>query len=81
MNARKRDRIPSPSLIDDRSGVIVDYWHMLHSAYPARFMNEMAVSLIGQPTFSSRREEVGIEHLREQCEYLVDVRGFDEWKP
>lgn len=81
VNARKRDRIPSPSLIDDRAGAIVDYWHLLHSAYPARFMNEMAVSLIGKPTFSSRWEEAGIEHLREKCEYLVDVRGLDEWKP
>jgi len=79
VNAGKRDMIPSPSLIDERAGAIVDHWHLLHDAFPVRFMNEMAVSLIGKPTFSSRWEEVGITNLREKCDYLIDVRGFAEW--
>lgn len=81
VNARKRDMIPSPSLIDHRADAIVDTWHLLHSAYPARFMNEMAVSLIGKPTFSTPWEESGIEHLRGKCEYLIDVRGLEAWRP
>jgi hypothetical protein len=47
VNADKRDRIPGPSLIDDRAEAIVAHWRLLHTAYPVRFMNEMAVSLIG----------------------------------
>lgn len=80
VNARKRDMIPSPSLIDDRADAIVENWHLLHGAYPTRFMNEVAVSLIGKPTYSSVWEESGIAHLREKCEYLIDIRGFDEWR-
>ncbi|MEN6517970.1 MAG: HNH endonuclease domain-containing protein [Methanospirillum sp.] len=47
VNAGKRDMIPTPSLIDERIGAIVDHWHLLHEAYPVRLMNEIAVSLIG----------------------------------
>lgn len=81
VNASKRAMIPAPALIDERSEAIVGHWHLLHEAYPVRFMNEIAVSLIGKPTFSTRWEEAGIAHLREKCEYLIDVRGFDEWRP
>ncbi len=79
VNARKRDMIPSPSLIDERAGAIVDHWRLLHDAFPVRFMNEMAVSLTGKPTLSAVWEESGIDHLREKCAYLIDVRGFNEW--
>jgi hypothetical protein len=80
VNQKKGAGIPGPALVEKRADSIVDYWHMLHAAYPVRFMNEMAVSLIGRPTCSSFWEVMGIDHLREKCGYLIDVRGFDEWK-
>lgn len=79
VNAGKRAMIPAPALIDERAEAIVAHWHLLHQAYPVRFVNEISVSLISRPTFSTRWEEVGIAHLRETCDYLIDVRGFDEW--
>ena len=81
VNLKKGAGIPGPALVEKRADAIVDCWHMLHAAYPVRFMNEMAVSLIGRPTCSSLWEEAGIDRLREKCGYLIDVRGFDEWRP
>ena len=79
VNARKRAQIPSPALIEARSGEITRYWTLLDQAYPHRFRQEIAVSLTGGGAGGNHLYRQGIDHLIEKCEYLIDSRGFDEW--
>ena len=46
---------------------------------PHRFRQEIAVSLTGGEAGRNNLYRQGIDHLIEKCEYLIDIRGFDEW--
>jgi hypothetical protein len=80
VNASKSARIHAPALIEARSEVIIENWTILDRAYPHRFRQEIAVSLTGGEAGGNNLYEQGIDHLVEKYEYLIDIRGFDEWK-
>ncbi len=79
MNQLKRDRVPSPDMIEDRSGAIRNYWRVLREDYHDQFDREIERSLVGRK-HGELWEETAIKQLKERCYYLTNVRGVDEWK-
>jgi len=80
VNNKKRDKIPAPDFVDERSDSICRYWDILHNAYQPRFDREASLSLIGTVPIRSDWHEIALENVKAKCEYLIDVRGFDEWR-
>jgi hypothetical protein len=79
VNAKKRDKIPSPAFIDKRSDAIVTYWDSMYEIYPRRFSREINLALIGSPEKMPGWQDMAIERLGEKCDHLIEVRGYDEW--
>jgi hypothetical protein len=75
----ERDRIPSPQFIEKRSDTIVTYWDSMYEVYPKRFYREINLALTGLPEKMPDWQDVALERLRENCDYLIEVRGFEAW--
>ncbi len=78
-NNQKRDKIPSPELIEKQKSLILDYWEILNESQSQRFKKEIQVALLGNNVFNSWKE-TGIKQLQNSCDYLISKRGFEEWK-
>lgn len=79
INNQKRDKIPSPDLIEKQKDLILHYWEMINETQSQRFKKEMQVALLGNNAFDSWKKE-GIKQLQSSCNYLIDNRGYEEWK-
>jgi len=79
VNAKKRDKIPSPALIDKRSDAIITYWDHMNDVYLRRFSREINLALTGSTEKMPGWQAAAIERLGEKCDYLIEVRGFDAW--
>jgi len=79
INAKKGDKIPSPKLIDDRYNKIVNYWEELQKIHPKRFKREITFSLVGNDYNNKEWRDLAIDRLKEKCEYLINIRGLEEW--
>lgn len=77
-NKQKRDKIPSPDLIERRKDLILYYWDLINQNQPERFQKEMQVALLGNNPFSYWQQNA-IQQLQNSCNYLISNRGFDEW--
>ncbi|RRO15315.1 HNH endonuclease domain-containing protein [Flavobacteriaceae bacterium 14752] len=75
----KRDKIPSPILIEKQKDIILDYWDTIFKEQSSRFKKEIQIALLGNHPFSIWKEK-GIEQLQRSCNYLIENRGFEEWK-
>jgi CRISPR/Cas system Type II protein with McrA/HNH and RuvC-like nuclease domain len=78
-NNRKRDKIPSPALIEKRKDVILYYWELIREQLPERFRKEVQVTLLGKEPFCGW-QETAINQLQSNCRYLITNRGYEEWK-
>lgn len=78
INKLKRDKIPSPELIEKQRNLILDYWGIINENQSIRFQKEMQVSLLGNHTFSEW-QIIGIAQLQKCCDYLIENRGFEAW--
>lgn len=78
-NNDKRDKIPSPELVERKKDIITYYWQLIYDNNPQRFRKEIQVALLGNNTFESW-QDTAIMQLQRSCEYLISVRGFAEWK-
>jgi len=78
-NNNKRDKIPSIELIESRKESILYYWELLNQHQPQRFQKEIQISLLGNNPFSTW-QETAFEHLQISCNYLINNRGYAEWK-
>lgn len=79
VNGQKKDRIPTPGLIEDRKDFIIAYWEGLYTEFTERFTRELQVSLIGNRTLDNWQSNA-INQLKESCRYLITQRGFQEWR-
>lgn len=77
-NNQKRDKIPSPYLIERRKNLILYYWDLILQNQPQRFQKEIQVALLGNNPFTAWQERA-ILQLQSSCEYLISNRGYDEW--
>lgn len=78
INSQKRDKIPSPNIIEKQKNLILDYWEMMHKYHQKRFQKEIQVALLGNKSFSSWKND-GIIQLQNCCADLIENRGFEGW--
>lgn len=79
INKQKRDKIPSPNLIHRQSEIILDYWQIINNNQSNKFQKQFQTALLGKNSFN-RWKELGITQLQNRCAYLIDNRGYSEWK-
>ena len=79
INNNKRDKIPSPDLIESRKDLILYYWELINQNQPQRFQKEMQVTLLGNNPFDSWQNKA-IQQLQNSCDYLISNRGYNEWR-
>ena len=75
----KKDKVPSPSLIEKQKDIILDYWDIIYKEESERFRKEFQTALLGNQPFKNWKQN-GIPKLKESCTYLIENRGFEEWK-
>ncbi len=79
INNQKRDKIPTPEIIERQKNLILDYWGIIHENQTRRFQKEIQVALLGNHSFDSWKN-TGIPQLQNSCNYLIENRGFEGWK-
>jgi hypothetical protein len=79
INNHKRDKIPTPEIIDRQKNLILDYWGIIFESQSKRFQKEIQVALLGNHSFDSWRKN-GILQLQNSCSYLIENRGFEGWE-
>jgi CRISPR/Cas system Type II protein with McrA/HNH and RuvC-like nuclease domain len=79
INNLKRDKIPTPEIIERQKNLIIDYWGIIHEHQSQRFQKEIQVALLGNQSFDSWKNS-GISQLQNSCNYLIENRGFEGWK-
>lgn len=80
INNNKRDKIPTPWLIESQKDVILHYWQLLDESFHIRFQKEIKISLLGRDS-STNWQQLAIDQLKESCSFLIEKRGFDPWEP
>lgn len=78
-NNQKRDKIPSPELIERQKNLIIDYWELINESQSQRFKKEIQVALLGNSSYAAW-QQTGIKQLQSSCTYLISNRGYEEWK-
>jgi hypothetical protein len=79
INSEKRDKIPTPEIIERQKELILNYWEIIFENQSKRFQKEVQVSLLGNNSFDTWKK-MGILQLQNSCNYLIENRGFEEWK-
>ena len=79
INNQKRDKIPTPGVIERQKNLIIDYWGIIYEHQPKRFQKEIQVALLGNNSFDSWKNS-GILQLQNSCNYLIENRGFEGWE-
>jgi CRISPR/Cas system Type II protein with McrA/HNH and RuvC-like nuclease domain len=79
VNNQKRDKIPTPEVIERQKSLIIDYWGIIYEHQSKRFQKEIQVALLGNHSFDSWKIS-GISQLQNSCNYLIENRGFEGWK-
>jgi len=78
INKNKRDKIPTPEIIERQKHLILDYWEIIFQNQSQRFQKEIQVALLGNHSFDTWKES-GITQLQNSCNYLIENRGFEGW--
>jgi hypothetical protein len=73
----RKFKYPSHSL--KRSEARIQYWMEMRKGYLLRFDRELKISLIGRSEPESEWFKVALQQVKERCDYLINVREFDEW--
>ncbi|MBK9793153.1 MAG: hypothetical protein IPP60_08630 [Sphingobacteriales bacterium] len=78
-NNQKRDKIPSPDLIENSKDLILHYWELINKNQSQRFQKEIRVALLGNSS-NTGWQKAAIKQLQSSCNYLIANRGYEEWK-
>jgi len=78
-NNQKRDKIPCIDLIMRQKNIILEYWSLISIKHNERFMKEIQVSLLGNLSIENWQND-SFERLKNSCSYLINNRGYEEWK-
>ena len=76
---KKRDKIPTRELIENRADVIVHYWGKYQKAMPLLFKSQLEVSLIGTDVKEANMLDTAIESLCRKSDYLILDRGHESF--
>jgi len=80
INSRKSDKISSPDFIEERRDFLIQYWNLLMNTHPNMFQRGISLSLTGSPGSRADLMDLAIERMKEKCEYLIEVRGYEAWR-
>ncbi|WP_416171376.1 HNH endonuclease domain-containing protein [Algoriphagus boritolerans] len=69
INNNKRDKIPTPRLIESQKKIILHYWEMLDESYNTRFQSEIKISLLGNNDSKNWRH-LAIDQMKESCNFF-----------
>ncbi len=78
INNEKRDKIPTPKLIEKRANVIISYWKIYNEKWGYQFQNSILASLVGDNSNVVDYERA-IEALIKKVSYLIEDRGCPEY--
>lgn len=78
-NNKKRNKIPSVELIEQQKKHILDYWGLINEKHNERFMKEIQISLLGNVQNKNWQNDA-FDRLKNSCSYLINNRGYEEWK-
>ncbi len=79
LNNSKRDKIPSTQIITKQKDIIINYWELILAAQKERFEDEIQVALLGNNTFKNW-QNTAFNQLLNTSKYLVETRGYEQWK-
>ena len=79
INNQKRDKIPSSFLIKKQTELIIYYWELINNNHLQRFQKEIKISLLGN-NFFTNWQNAAINQLKSSCDYLIKIRGYEEWE-
>lgn len=79
INNKKRDKIPSKEILNKQKDLIVDYWETIQKAKQQRFLNEMQITLLGNNSIANWQNNA-FNQLVNTSKYLIETRGYEEWK-
>ena len=79
INNKKRDKIPSSTIITKRKDIIIHYWELIHQKQQEKFLNEIQISLLGKHS-KSNWQKSAFNQLINTSKYLIETRGYEEWK-
>lgn len=80
INNSKRNKIPAANLLMKQKQPIIHYWETIYMAQPQRFMQEMQITLLGNNTTHNNWQHTAFNQLLNTSKYLIETRGFTEWK-
>lgn len=80
VNANKRDKVPTPELIESQKAYLLSYWERIEAKHPETFRKEIQTALLGNHAYPTWRH-VAIAQLKSICHYLIHQRGFEAWTP
>ncbi len=80
INNKKRDKIPSESLLNKRKDCILHYWEEIKKTYSEAFEKEVRIGLLGENLFDTHKWQLQVfDALKSKCDYLINTRGFEPW--
>lgn len=80
INRVKKDKIPSVKLLKENREQVLAYWGFLNqNGAHNRFQQEMEINLTGKIPKAIKWDKYAFQKLVEKCEYLILVRGYEEW--
>lgn len=79
VNKNKRDKIPSPEIIENAKERIFENWDVLYINNETRFRRELESSLLGS-TMGPGWKSKALNRLINNAQYLIKNRGHAEWK-
>jgi hypothetical protein len=79
INNQKRDKIPSSLMIDENKELIFYYWGIINKYQMDRFQREIKITLLGNDIHSDWKQ-TALNNLKNNCNYLIKTRGYEEWQ-
>ncbi|MCD6301198.1 MAG: hypothetical protein J7L82_03910 [Staphylothermus sp.] len=74
---KKKAKIPTRKLIENRADVIMNYWNDYQQAMPLLFKSQIEVALIGKDVNEDKILDTAIESLCKKSDYLIYDRGHE----
>ena len=72
INNKKRDKIPSPNLLDRQKNLIFHYWDLYRSKKPHLFTIQVRTAL-----GKNNEKEILLQGIKEKARYLIEDRGME----
>ncbi len=79
VNSTKSDKIPSYEKLHQSKERIFEYWSDLRSSHEILFDSQLKLTLNLNATKGENEFEFLLEKVKNHCDYLINIRGYDVW--